>query len=176
MEGGMTKYQLAKLISLAGGIKSRKRIQKTVHLLQAAGCPLNVSDYRIHYYGPYSKSLARLVDELTSAGMLLEAASDSDIGVQYEYRIDERVEKSMRRFEKTEHGSKCRDEMERYRDLLTELNDTRPRVLELASTVVAFRKLGVPWRAAIGETAKFKKESEDSNYMEEAEGLARKVI
>lgn len=46
----MTRYQLAKLISWAGTLHSRKKMQKVVFMLQAAGCPLDAEFY-LHLYG-----------------------------------------------------------------------------------------------------------------------------
>ena len=44
----MKRYQLAKLIEWSGeSLKTRKRLQKVVYLLQAAGCPLD-ADYTLH--------------------------------------------------------------------------------------------------------------------------------
>ena len=55
----MDRYQLATLSSWAGerGIQGRKRLQKVVFLLQAAGCPLS-SHFTLHHYGPYSRDVA----------------------------------------------------------------------------------------------------------------------
>ena len=56
MSMAMTTYQLAKLVLAMDGIHSRKRVQKTVHLLQAAGCDFDLDDFRLHFYGPYMPS------------------------------------------------------------------------------------------------------------------------
>lgn len=172
----MTKYQLAKLILLADGIRSRKRIQKTVHLLQAAGCPLEVSDYRIHYYGPYSKSLARLVDDMTSSDMLVETAEESGVGRQFNYRVNAEAEKSLKTFERSSLGAQWSAVLQTYSDLLHELRETPPRVLELASTIVAFSQAGNDFEKAKVATAEFKKEDEQSCSMEGAVALAEKVL
>ncbi|MDZ4657781.1 MAG: hypothetical protein SH868_09420 [Bythopirellula sp.] len=172
----MTNYQLAKLIAQAGGIRSRKRIQKTVHLLQAAGCPFNVTDYRIHYYGPYSKSLAGLVDQLASCHVLIEDRDDTEFGPQFRYRVDDEAGERLMEFERTAVGTLRRREVEEYADLLKEFNDTRSRILELAATIVAFHQAGSEWENAVVETAKFKRESEQSSIMEEAETLAKRVM
>ena len=59
----MNRYQLAKIVQWAGTLRSRKRMQKMIFLLQAAGCPLD-ADYDLHHYGPYSQDVARLTDEM----------------------------------------------------------------------------------------------------------------
>ena len=45
----MNRYQLAKIVQWAGTLRSRKRMQKMIFLLKAAGCPLD-ADYDLHHY------------------------------------------------------------------------------------------------------------------------------
>ena len=78
----MNRYQLAKIIDWAGILRSRKRMQKLIFLLQAAGCPLD-ADYDFHKYGPYSQDVARLTDELTREGLLEEEVQRHPFGKQY---------------------------------------------------------------------------------------------
>jgi len=171
----MTKYQLAKLILMAGGLQSRKRLQKTVHLLQAAGCPLGLG-FRLHYYGPYSRELADTVDRMTRAGVLVETPRETQVGTQYDYKFDEQMRESLEAYERTPHGEAAKEELETYEELLKTLSDTPPRVLELASTVVAFREAGLGWDEALAETAGFKRERIDSPMMNKAGDLARTVV
>jgi len=171
----MTNYQLAKLILMAGGLQSRKRVQKTVHLLQAAGCPLGV-DFRLHYYGPYSRELADTLDRMTRAGVLVETPRETSVGTQYDYKFEEQMRESLEAYERTPRGQAAKEEMERHEPLLKRLCSTPPRVLELASTIVAFREAALGWDEALGETAEFKRESADSTAMDEARKLAHTVV
>lgn len=171
----MTKYQLAKLIIMAGGLESRKRVQKTVHLLQAAGCPFSVH-FRLHYYGPYSSELAQLLDRMSSSDILFETAQPTEVGMQYDYQFNEEMRESLEAYERTPQGQAAKAEMESYKDLLKTLCNTRPRILELASTMVAFREVGRRWDEALAETAEFKSEATDSPMMSEASELARTVM
>ncbi|NQT13139.1 MAG: hypothetical protein HQ582_10350 [Planctomycetes bacterium] len=171
----MTKYQLAKLILMAGGLPSRKRVQKTVHLLQAAGCPFGL-DFRLHYYGPYSAELAGILDRMTSGNILEETAQQTTVGTQYDYRFSEEMRESLESFEQTPAGQTAREEIERHQGLLTDLCATNSRVLELASTTVAFYMAGRNWDDAVKETADFKSESTDSRMMTEALELAQTVV
>lgn len=173
-DGSMTKYQLAKLILMAEGLRSRKRVQKTVHLLQAAGCPLD-AEFRLHYYGPYSAGLAELLDRMVSGGILGETTSETPVGMQYNYQFNEEVRESLEEYEQTPHGQSARAEMERYEHLLGQLCETAPRVLELASTIVAFRQAGSGWEKAAEETAQYKEESVGSPIITEALHLAQTV-
>ncbi len=65
----MRDYWLAKLISSITEVDSRKRLQKSIYLLQRAGCPLRFS-YILHYYGPYSFDLAGLIEQLKGSSVV----------------------------------------------------------------------------------------------------------
>jgi len=171
----MTKYQLAKLILVAGGLQSRKRVQKTVHLLRAAGFPLG-ADFRLHYYGPYSSDLADLLDRMTHSGILRETEQPTEVGIRYDYELREEMRESLEAYEQTAKGRAAKEEMATYEDVLKRLCETGPRVLELASTIVAFREAGCSWDEALGEAAEFKREPTDSSNMSEANDLARTVV
>jgi len=171
----MTRYQLAKLILMAGGLDSRKRVQKTVHLLQAAGCPLEV-EFRLHYYGPYSRQLAELLDRMSANEIIFERPESTQLGVQFNYRLNEQMRTSLESYELTADGQAAKDRIERYGELLKTLCDTRARVLELASTIVAFRETGAAWENALDEAAAFKSERTGTPLMTEACELAQKVV
>ncbi len=167
----MTKYQLAKLILMAGGVESRKRVQKTVHLLQAAGCPLEM-DFRLHLFGPYSKDLASLLDRLASNGVVHE----TEDGKQYNYVFSEKMRESLESFEATPAGEAAKAEMEKYQPLLGTLCEPRPRVLELASTIAFFYQRCRSWAEATAATADYKDESTDSPEITAARKLAETVV
>src|SRR3989304_6356762 len=86
-EVARTNYKLAKLIQMAGGLRSRKRIQKKVHFLQCACCNFDL-EYRLHYYGPYSSALAERLDLLSRNGILVEAEQATEVGTQDHYELD----------------------------------------------------------------------------------------
>ncbi len=171
----MTSYQLAKVIQMAGGLNSRKRIQKTVHLLQAAGCDFDLN-YRLHYYGPYSPALAERLDLMSSKGILVESEQQSKVGTQYNYELQPELLESLESYEKTPGGEPAKLEIERFGSLLAKLKDVRPRVLELASTITFFYDTGRDWDLARKQTAGFKAESFDSPMMRKARQLAEGVI
>jgi uncharacterized protein YwgA len=83
----MTEYQLAKLVQMAGSLKTRKRLQKATYLLQAAGCPL-AADFILHLYGPYSHEVAYLADALTARGVLREEETPLPAGREYTYELE----------------------------------------------------------------------------------------
>ncbi len=171
----ITNYQLAKLMLMADGIPSRKRIQKTVHLLQCAGCDFGL-EFRLHYYGPYCSALAERIDFLTSSGILVEKARPTEIGTQYDYHLNENTVASLHDHEKTPEGVAAKREVERFQDLLQKLVATKPRVLELASTMAAFFQTENDWDTAQLRAAEFKAEIASSHMMREARHLAEEVV
>ncbi len=174
MEGDpVTKYQLAKLIAMAGTLKSRKRIQKTIHLLKLAGCPIE-ADYRLHYYGPYSSDVAELLDEMTANGLLKEEAEAVGFGKQYGYSLPENVLRSMREFESTDRGRGAQRAIAPFAGLMESLRREPAKTLEYASTIAHFRQAGREWGDAIEETAKYKKVTPDS--LKCARELAQQVL
>jgi uncharacterized protein len=84
----MERYQLAKIVEWAGNFRSRKRVQKLIFMLQAAGCPLN-ADYDLHHYGPYSQDVALLTGQMVSQRLLEERKEAHPYGEQYSYILSE---------------------------------------------------------------------------------------
>ena len=80
----MSPLSLLQVIDSADGIDTRKRMQKLVFMLKAAGCELG-ADYVIHRYGPYSQDVARACDTLVQRGLLLEEREETGWGQQYSY-------------------------------------------------------------------------------------------
>ena len=169
----MKDYWLAKLISEAGEVDSRKRLQKAVYLLQVSGCPLQC-DYILHYYGPYSFELAELINELDSAGVITEEEQPAGIGSRYTSSIKPEGRKMLEKFEKTETGTKLKKSLSKFISEFQKLNEINLRKLELAATTAFF--YDDDWEAAQEETAKFKKVRVDDAKLKEAVELAKKYI
>jgi uncharacterized protein YwgA len=171
----MTKYQLAKLVLMCGAMQSRKRVQKTVHLLQAAGCDFGL-DFRLHYYGPYSAELAALLDEMATEGILLESECPWPYGTRYDYRFSEKFRDALDRYEGTPSGREAKAEMEAHAPLVGEFNQEEPKVLELASTIVHLRNQGCSSDDAVTKTCRVKNEPADSPRIAKAHSLSRIVL
>ncbi len=108
-------------------IVGRTRLQKTVKLLQRLGFP---TDYRytIYFYGPYSEDLQAGIDLLNRFGLIQEQEHRSRDGtVYYTIRAGEEAELP---------------QIERFREVIDELSEADPVILELAATYDAFRELG----------------------------------
>lgn len=168
----MKDYWLAKLISSVTEVDSRKRLQKSIYLLQQhTGCPLHLN-YILHYYGPYSFELAGLIDQLKGAGIIDESATQTGFGnIRYKSKINIRGTQVLTNFEKTEDGKQAMAKITPFTPRFKDLNEKDPWVLELAATVAYFYE--GDWAKAQKQTATFKKLSKNDNNLKQAFGLAK---
>ena len=166
----MKDYWLAKLISCVEEVDSRKRLQKTVYLLQLHGSPL-VCDYILHYYGPYSFELASLIDQLNGGGIIKETLEPLAPGaVRYRSVITDSGKRALEEFEQTDKGRELRGQIEPFLGQFEDLNEQDPWVLELAATVAFYHE--DDWSEAQRKTALFKKVPESDQKLRQAAALA----
>jgi uncharacterized protein YwgA len=169
----MTKYQLVKLIDLAGGIDTRKRVQKIVYLLQAAGVNFE-AEYFLHKYGPYSLDVARLTDELVSTGLLEESTSSNQVGLQFSYQLTDHARKQLEVFEGK--FKSVSDELNRFADLAKDLAKEGVRELEVASTIAYYHyDKRQDWEKASQSACAFKRVNENSSFADRARALAKRI-
>jgi uncharacterized protein YwgA len=168
----MKDYWLAKLISCVDAVDSRKRLQKSVYLLQLSGSPL-VCDYILHYYGPYSFELASLIDQLNGARIIEETPEPFASGmVRYRSVVKESGKKALDEFERTDKGRQLCTKIEPFIDQFRDLNNQDPWILELAATVAFYHK--GDWNEAQKQTASFKKVQQNDKKLMQAVELARR--
>jgi uncharacterized protein YwgA len=164
-------YWLAKLISSVEVVDSRKRLQKSIYLLQLAGCPLQC-DYLLHYYGPYSFELAALIDQLDGSTIIQETLEQLALGVvRYRSAITNRGKKILSSFEKTDKGNQLAKSVAPFVRGFQELNREDLWVLELAATAAYYHQ--GDWQTAQKKTAAFKKVSASDINLKRAIKLAR---
>jgi uncharacterized protein YwgA len=176
MEPVMNRYALGKVVELAGSLSSRKRIQKIVHLLRAAGCPVDAS-YRLHYYGPYSDDVASVLNQLVQSDLLIETELPTGgSGRQFKYRLSESGARSLQEFEKTPEGQAASEQIAPHNSLLRKLLQTELTQLELASTIVFNRQAGSDWDDAIDETFSFKQVERAAPALAAAVEIARSIV
>jgi len=171
----MKDYWLAKLISSVDKVESRKRLQKSVYLLQRAGCPLQC-DYLLHYYGPYSFELAGLIDQLGGAGIISEKSEVLGNGVvRYKSAITDKGRKVLESFEKADVGKQARKQIEPFVLRFKPLVGEDLWVLELAATVGYY--YDCDWEYAKACTATVKGiHDKNSKQLLEATELAMKYV
>lgn len=170
----MTNYELAKLVEWAGTLKTRKGMQKLVYLLQAAGCPFQ-ADYRLHHYGPYSDDVAEVADDLVRRGFLQEKPVANAAGTQFNYSLTPRAEESLAKLEATPRGASRRSELADHEALARDLVRRDVRELELAATIVFFRRQGHEWPVAVEKARQFKSLARDKALLQRAKTLAKRV-
>lgn len=172
----MNRYQLAKLVEWAGTLKSRKRMQKIVFMLQAAGCPLE-ADFFLHRYGPYSTDVARLTDELVVLGWLDEGTQGIPNGVlTYDYTLTDRGSEILRKLERDKSQDRREAQISQFKPLVERLRDEPLRTLEVASTIAYFRRCGNDWSTAVRKAFEFKEVEAGSDAARKMEELAREVV
>jgi len=165
-------YWLAKLISSVDEVDSRKRLQKSIYLLQLAGCPLKC-EYILHYYGPYSFELASLIDQLEGANLIKETPEQAGHSLlRYKAEITEKGRESLEKFEKTPSGADVESKIKNFLPLFKQLNQETLWVLELAATIAFFHQ--TDWNEAKKQTSKFKNVPLTDSNFQKAEGLAKR--
>ena len=166
----MKDYWLAKLISSVTEVDSRKRLQKSIYLLQRAGCPLQFS-YILHYYGPYSFELAGLIDQLKGADIIDESPEQTGFGgVRYRSEISQKGKRVLENFQKSRTGKDMYGQIRPFIPIFEKLNQEDLWVLELAATIAYFYE--GDWAEAQKQTAIFKKLSRNGNNLKQAFALA----
>jgi uncharacterized protein YwgA len=170
----MKDYWLAKLISSIQKVDSRKRLQKSIYLLQIAGCPLKC-DYLLHYYGPYSFELASLIEQLDGAQIIAESPEPLASGViGYASNITQKGTKVIRSFENTSNGQRIFHEIEPFIQQFQSLSQERSWILELAATVAYFYEGN--WKDAKDKTATFKRIQTQDQNLSQAVKLAKRYV
>jgi len=170
----MTEYQLAKLVQTAGTIRTRKRLQKMVYLLQVAGCPLH-ADFVLHLFGPYSHEVARLADVLVAEGVLQEVEQENVTGRQFTYTLTPSGAETLGEFEKREVALRTESGLGIYKELVEKLTQTDLKELELASTMALFKEESPSWEDAMRQTSEFKKVNLDEPVLAQARALAESL-
>ena len=170
----MKDYWLAKLISSVTEVDSRKRLQKSIYLLQQAGCPLQLS-YILHYYGPYSFELAGLIDQLKGAGIIDESAAQTGFGnIRYKSKISKKGKRVLANFQKSKTGTEVYGQIKPFISCFQDLNKEDLWPLELAATVAYFYE--DDWEKAQKQTGEFKHLEEDDRMLNKATGIAGKFV
>ena len=175
----MEAYYLAKLIQWAprSELRSRKRMQKVVYLLQAAGCKSLDAEYTLHHYGPYSQDVAALTDQMVAGGLLIEKAEpNQQMGFSYSYQLSAEAAKSLAKFEGEECGRKAAAEIDKFKSKADELLKKEARELEYAAMAAYFYLQTKNWKEAENKTCEFKRLSADGTEVRAAAKLARRFV
>lgn len=123
--------KLMKVISSAGEIIGRKKLQKMIYIAKKVNLPF-YEKYNFHFYGPYSEELTLRIEELCNLGFLHEIHEKKGGYFQYRYSLTENG---------TEFLGHYDVEMPPLKECILDLNEQSSRFLELVSTVLYFEGL-----------------------------------
>ena len=151
----MTRYQLAKLVSWAETVKGRKRLQKVVFLLQAAGCDLD-AEFFLHHYGPYSQDVAQLTDEMTRLKLLIENSDHSGPYEQFTYYLSEDSTLQLEKLDKSQDTKYPTDPINNFESQAKRFFSADLRELEYGATILYFKQQGMDWEIAAQKAVDFK--------------------
>lgn len=126
------EYALTCLFNSVQQIIGRKRLQKTVYLLQQIGFPY-AGKFTYHHYGPYSSELQAEIDRLVDYRLLSETYNNK----AYIYKITEDGITFIKEYEEF-FGIACNLPQE----IVQQLTEASVSVLEMASTYVYLLEIG----------------------------------
>lgn len=172
----MTPYQVAKLVSWAGTLRTRKRLQKVVYLLQSAGCEAMDADFILHHYGPYSAEVATLADQMSAAGLLEESAEPNAAGMAYSYSLTEKAKALMVGLEADARGQAMLAKLSPFEALARRLVGSDLSLLGHGSTVVYFFRHTHDWDQALAGACSFKRLEKGSGTACSALDFAKTVM
>jgi len=118
------------LKSLGGSIEGRKKMQKMIFLLQECKIIPNIYEFEWNYYGVYSGDLAGDVQQGISFELLSEEKSEGHLYPTYQINL------------KDEGKLDLRDFSTKKKELINEFSRAETPLLEVASSIVYFKKEG----------------------------------
>jgi len=127
-----TIFQLAALFSAVNEIEGRKKLQKTVHILQEFGVSFGVS-FGYHHYGPFSEQLQDCLQVAQHDQLIKETETSVAGQPTFRFQAEERLLQL--------HQLLGNGELPAWSNLAVELNQKTPRDLETISTLIYLKKL-----------------------------------
>lgn len=140
------EYALIRLFEVTPRIEGRKKLQKTVYLLQQMGVPYN-EKFRYHYYGPYSSELQAEVDRLVRYELLNETFT----GDAYVYEITNKGKDFIQQYSSLNSSS-----FDLPEHLVKRIVETSTPVLEMASTYAYLLEMGYKEADAMAKAIELK--------------------
>lgn len=138
---------VARLVAELGQVKGRKRLQKIVHLLGANRFPQFRQRFVLHYYGPFSRQLARELDFLAAAELIKEVHEESGA---YTYSVSSNGKKFIEELDENDQASQP------WAEFARKLNNQCTEFLEAVSTLVFLKANGTDDVALEGRFAEVK--------------------
>jgi len=157
------EYALVLLLGSVPKIMGRKRLQKTVYLLQQAGVPF-FEKFSYHHYGPYSAELQAEVDRLVDYGLVSETCNNAF----YTYEITEEGRKFLETYEKV-----VGEKFSLPSNIVERLMRASTQVLEMASTYAYLLEMGYKKEEALAKALELKPHLKD--FLPDAQALVEQL-
>ena len=171
----INRYQLAKIVQWIGKFRSRKRMQKLIFMLQAAGCPLD-AEYDLHHYGPYSHDVARLTGELVAEKLLDETSELASLRRAVFLRPFRRRTRQLSRYEASPEGSGPASISRSFvRSRQNSMQD-RPQGARGRVDHRLLPQEGADWSSAVEKTCQFKNLTAGTPFLEKCEVIAKEIV
>lgn len=145
---------VVRVVSLAGEVTGRKKLQKIVYIAKKLNYPFH-EKYHFHMYGPYSEELTMRVEELCTMGFLTERKEDRGSYQQYRYEVTDKGTTFTESFCKEAGG---------LPQIIEELNTQSARFLELVSSLLYFDELSREQQIVKVRTVKAKLNFTDEEF------------
>ncbi|TXC89440.1 YwgA family protein [Metabacillus litoralis] len=120
--------KLMEVISSAGEIIGRKKLQKMIYIAKKIELPF-YEKYNFHFYGPYSEELTLRIEELCNLGFLNEIHEKKGGYFQYRYSLTDAGSDFLGHYDL---------DLPPLKDCMLNLNEQSSRFLELVSTILYF--------------------------------------
>jgi len=173
----MRPYHLIKLVEWAGELQGRKRLQKVVFLLQAAGCKAFDADFILHRFGPYSSEVAGLADQLVANRLLTETEQANPVvGTRFSYQLTDVAKKALADVEHDEKGAVLAAPLKDFETKACELLEADVSDLEYGATIVYFYQRTKDWEKALTQACTFKALAPESRSARTALKLAHTIV
>lgn len=138
------------MLTLAGEVRGRKKLQKMVFIAQSLGYGFT-EPFDLHVWGPYSEVLAVKLKEMTDWGFALEETLPGPAGnSHYVYRPGPNAHRVLTA------PAECLPDRERLASLVARLNGQEATILEGAATVMYLRARGLDQQAVTDTLSRLK--------------------
>ena len=123
----------------------------------------------LHKYGPYSFDVASLVDEMHAADLFDEREEDNYAGRAFNYELSPKGRSWLREMESGSAGKRQAKDFSAWKDQALTLLAVDVKELEVAATILAFKRNSKDWDQALDKACRFKR-------LDPKEALAQKAL
>jgi uncharacterized protein YwgA len=142
-----------------GTVIGRKRLQKTIRLLQRIDLPTDYC-FQFHFYGPYSEEIQSDLELLRELGMVIEERQSSEASTWFVIRASDGSDASL---------------VSQFSREIRAMAGTDADALEVASTYDFYREMGLGHEEAVERTKEKKPSKCSSSNLDAAMKILREI-